>query len=103
MTPFPIAKVANKVKALEELYKTDVIGTNNDLEDIAAKYAKLIPADEIEKHRDMVQFLLKTIDLKKVRAAREIGQGKLADKEFTKVTLAAAYPRNNELSCCYSR
>ena len=77
--------VSDKVEALEQLYKTDIIGTNADLEDIAAKYDNLIPEEEIEKHKEMVTFLMETIDLEKVKTAREEGQGKAADKEFTKV------------------
>ena len=85
--------IVDKVEALEELYKTDVIGVNADLEDIAAKYNKLIPPEEVEKHKEMVSFLLQTMDLAKVAAARESGNGKAADKEFTKASPPLARTR----------
>ena len=64
--------VNEKVEALERLYETDVIGNNADLEDIAAKYSKLIPPDEVEKYKEMVVFLLNEIDLQKVADCREL-------------------------------
>ena len=77
--------VLDKIEALEELYKTDIIGTNADLEDIAAKYVFNHNLEEVEKHKDMVIFLAETIDFEKVKDARENGHGKAADKEFNKV------------------
>jgi len=92
--------IQNKVDKLEALYKTDVIGTNADLEDIAAKYNKLIPPEEVEKHKEMISFLLETMDLKKVADARENGQGKVADKEFTKVSPLSHRERRPVWSRC---